>query len=64
VVKFDIPPKENFTKQVIASIVVLVIVAVVVAILSRLIIGVVTFLLGAVFGVGSQVVGSGPLDKE
>lgn len=63
-VKFDIPPKENFTKQVIASIVVLVIVAVVVAILSRVVVGLITFILGAVFGVGSQVFGAGPLDKE
>jgi hypothetical protein len=63
-VKFDIPPKENRTAQIVASVIVLIIVAVVAAILSKLIVGVIIFLLGAVFGVGSQVAGGGPLDKE
>lgn len=63
-VKFDIPKKENFTTQVITSIVVLVLVAVVVAILSKLLVGVIVFLLGAVFGVSSQYMGGGPFSKN
>ena len=61
---FDIPPKENRTKQIIASVVFLVVIAVVVAVLSKIIVGIVIFLLGAVFGVGSQFMGAGPLDKQ
>ncbi len=61
---FDIPPKENRSKQVIASVVVLLVVAVVIAILSKIIVGIVIFLLGAVFGVGTQFAGAGPLDKD
>lgn len=61
---FDIPPKENRTKQIVASVVVLVLVAIVVAVLSKIIVGIVIFLLGVVFGVGSQYTGAGPLGKD
>lgn len=63
-VKFDIPPKEDEGKQIIASIVVLLLVAVVVAVLSKLFVGLIVFLLGAGFGVGAQVISSNPLDKD
>lgn len=63
-VKIQIPPKENEQQQLIASVVVLIIVAVVVAILSKLLVGLVIFLLGAVFSIGSQVVTNSPLDKD
>lgn len=63
-VKFDIPPKEDERKQLVASVVVLLIVAVVVAILAKVFVGIVVFLLGAAFGVGTQVIKSDPLDKD
>lgn len=63
-VKFDIPPKEDERKQIIASIAVLLIVAVVIAILGKLFVGAVIFLLGAAFGVGTKVVTFDSTDKD
>ena len=62
--KFTIPPKENFTAQTLASIIVLIIVVVVVAILGKLLVAGIIFLLGVIFGIGSQVVNTEPLDKD
>ncbi len=62
--KFSIPPKENFTAQTLASIAVLLIVVIVVAILGKLLVAGIIFLLGVIFGIGTQVVNTGPLDKE
>lgn len=61
--EFDIPPKENRTNQVIASVLVLIIVSILVAIFAKLIVGLIIFLLGAVFGIGSQY-GGGPFNKD
>ena len=63
-VKFDIPPKENYSKQLLMSAAVLILVAIVVAIFTKVIVGFVIFLLGAIAGIGSQVIRDNPLDKE
>lgn len=60
---FDIPPKPKLSNQIIASVLVLIVVAVVVAILTKLVIGFIIFLLGAIAAVGSQVAKGNSLDK-
>jgi hypothetical protein len=62
-VKFDIPPKENLSQQLLASALVLLVVAIAIAIFAKLVIGFIIFLLAAIAGIGSQVTKDNSLDK-
>lgn len=62
--KFDIPPKENRTQQVVVSVIVLLIVSILVAIIAKLIVGLIIFLLGMIAGIGTKYMNGKPLDKE
>lgn len=61
--EFDIPPKPKLSQQLLMTAAVLIVVAIVVAVLAKLVVGLIIFLLGAVFAVGSQVTKDNPLDK-
>lgn len=54
---------DSYSKQLILSIVVIILVGITFIIFSKVILGVIIALLGAVFGVGMQV-GKGPLNKD
>lgn len=55
--EFDIPPKENVAQQLLVSAIVLIVIAIVLAIFAKLVVGLIIFLLGAIAGIGSKVVG-------
>lgn len=57
----DVPPTPKLSKQLLASALVLIVLGVVVAIFAKVFVGVVIGLLGAVFGIGSQVTKKPPL---
>lgn len=57
-------PKENYKKQLLMAAILLIVAGLVIAVLSKLIVGGIIFLLGAVFGVGAQVTGNNPLSKD
>ena len=61
--ELDIPPKPTLSSQLLASAAVLVVVAIVIAIFAKLVVGLIIFLLGVVFGIGSQFIKDRPLDK-
>lgn len=62
--EFDIPPKENISKQLLATALVLIAVGILIAVFAKFIVALVIFLLGAIAGIGSQVTKSGPFNKE
>ena len=62
--KFSIPPKGHRQAQVMTSVIVLIIVSVLVAIFAKAMIGLVIFLLGAIFGAGASFASSSSIDEE
>lgn len=56
--ELDIPPKENLGKQLLVTVILLIIVGIVIALLTKALIGFIIFLLGAIAGVGGQVIAS------
>ena len=62
--EFDIPPKENLGKQLLATAILLIVVGIVVALLTKALIGFIIFLLGAIAGVGSQVAGNNSFKEK
>lgn len=62
--KFDIPPKPNLAKQLLASALILIATGIVFAILAKLTIAFIIFLLGMIAGIGSQVVRDNPFGKD
>ena len=59
----DIPEPQKLSKQLILIAVVLAVVGALIVVFAKVAVGIVVFLIGAAFGIGSQVTKDNPLNK-
>ncbi|MCA9330058.1 hypothetical protein KDA11_05390 [Candidatus Saccharibacteria bacterium] len=62
--KFDIPKKDSLAKQLLVTALLLLVVGIVVSLLVKAFLGFILFLLGAIAGIGSQVMANKPFDNK
>ncbi len=59
----EIPEPQKLSKQLLLIAVVLIVVGVFIVVFAKVAVGIVVFLIGAVFGIGSQVSKDNPINK-